>query len=393
MSEIPSHFLAVLGVLLFFGLLLPRLLSPLHLPFATSLILVGSLMGPNGFGLVQPDDSLSLFAFLGGTFYMLLAGTEARALGLRSREREFVRLLVPNTVVPMAVGVGIGRWFGYDWTASLFLGTVFLSSSIMLVFGMVSASGIGRSVAGRLLMRLAVAQDLTAAVLAFLVFQTLDPNTRFPLPILAGLVFSSVVLLRMFLPEVVSFFFGRFEEKGGDDHEARLRLVIALFLLVIFAYSALDVHPIIAAFLVGFSLAEVPSQAIRDRLETMGYGLFIPVFLFIVGLDTDLRVITRFDPANALAVSILVGALGSKVLSGFVGGLWGGLSRRNAWITGVASGAKLAVPLTATYAARDLGILDADLFSAIIVASVIIAVVVPLAVAGLTHRPAELGDA
>jgi Kef-type K+ transport system membrane component KefB len=88
-------------------------------------------------------------------------------------------------------------------------------------------------------------------------------------------------------------------------------------------------------------------------------------------------------------VSILVGALGTKVLSGFAGSLWGGLSRRDAWITGVASGAKLAVPLTATYAARDLGILDADLFSAIIVASVIIAVVVPLALAAITRRSRE----
>lgn len=378
MSEVPSHFLAVLGVLLFFGLMLPRLLRPLHLPFATSLILVGSVMGPNGLGFVEPDESLALFAFLGGTFYMLLAGTEARSLGLRPKERALVRLAIVNSLVPMAAGVGIARWFGYGWTAALFVGTVFLSSSIMLVFSMVSAAGLGRTVAGRLLMRLAVLQDLTAAVLAFLIFRTLDPDVRFPLPILAGLVFSSVVLLRMFLPEIVTFFFARFEEKGGDDHESRLRLVIALFLLVIFAYSVLDVHPIIAAFLVGFALAEVPTApAIRGQLETMGYGLFIPVFLFIVGLDTDMRVITRFDPENALGVAILVGALGTKVFSGVVGSLWGGLSVRDAWVTGVASGAKLAVPLTATYAARDLGILDADLFSAIIVASVIIAVVVP----------------
>lgn len=394
MTNVPEHFLAVLGVLLFFGLLLPRLLRPLHLPFATSLILVGSVMGPNGFAVVEPDAGLGLFGFLGGTFYMLLAGTEARALGLSSKERELVRFVAFNSLVPMAVGVGVARWFEYDWTAAFFLGTVFLSSSIMLVFGVVSAAGIGRTVAGRLLMRAAVLQDLTAAVLAFLLFQTLDPSTRFPLPILAGLVFSSVVLLRMFLPEVVGFFFTRFEEKGGDDHEAKLRLVIAIFLLVIFAYSAFDVHPVIAAFLVGFSLAEIPSAPlIRERLNTMGYGLFIPVFFFIVGLDTDLRVITRFDPENGLAVAVLVGAVGSKVLSGFLGGRWAGLQDKEAWLAGVASSAKLAVPLAAAYAARDLGILDADLFSAIIVTSVALAFLVPLIVSAMTRERPEVPDA
>lgn len=394
MTEVPEHFLAVLGVLLFFGLLLPRLLRPLHLPFATSLILVGSVMGPNGFGLVEPDAGLGLFGFLGGTFYMLLAGTEARALGLSSKERALVRFVAFNSVVPMAAGIGVARWFQYDWTAAFFLGTVFLSSSIMLVFGVVRAAGIGRTVAGRLLMRAAVLQDLTAAVLAFLLFQTLDPSTRFPLPILAGLVFSSVVLLRMFLPEVVAFFFARFEEKGGDDHETKLRLVIAIFLLVIFAYSAFDVHPVIAAFLVGFSLAEIPNAPlIRERLDTMGYGLFIPVFFFIVGLDTDLRVITRFDPENGLAVAVLVGALGSKVLSGFLGGRWAGLRGEEAWLAGVASSAKLAVPLAAAYAARDLGILDADLFSAIIVTSVALAFLVPLTVSAMTRERPETTDA
>ena len=391
-TGVPEHFLAVLGVLLFFGLLLPRLLKPLHLPFATSVILVGSLLGPYGVGLIQPDDSLALFGFLGGAFYMLLAGSEARGLGIKPRERATLRMVLVNSIVPAGTGVAIARWFGYDWRAALFLGTVFLSSSIMLVFGIVGAAGLGRTVAGRLLKRVAVVQDLTASLLAFLLFQTLDPN-RFPLPILAGLVFSSVVILRMFLPEIVEFFFARFEEKGGDEHEARLRLVIALFLLVTFAYSALDVHPVIAAFLVGFALAEVlTSPALQDRLETLGYGLFIPVFLFVVGLDTGLHVLTRFGPDDSLAFVVLIGAVGSKALSGYLGGRWAGLRSRDAWVAGVASTAKLAVPLTATYAAYDLAIIEAELFSAIVVLSVVTAVLAPLLVSALARSSSAAED-
>lgn len=392
-TGVPEHFLAVLGVLLFFGLLLPRMLGPLHLPFATSVILVGSLTGPNGLGLIRPDDSLALFGFLGGAFYMLLAGTEARGLGIQPRERATLHMVLVNSAVPAVTGVAIARWFGYDWRAAFFLGTVFLSSSIMLVFGIVGSAGLGRTAAGRLLKRTAVVQDLTASMLAFVLFQTLQPN-RFPLPILAGLVISSVVILRMFLPEVVEFFFARFEKKGGDEHEARLRLVIGLFMLVIFAYSVLDVHPVIAAFLVGFALADVPlSPALHERLETMAYGLFVPVFLFVVGLDTDLRVLTGFGPDNALALVVLAGAVGSKALSGYVGGRWAGLRSRDAWVAGLATTAKLAVPLTATYAAYDLAIIEAELFSAIVVLSVITAVLAPLLVSLVLRRTAPADDA
>jgi Kef-type K+ transport system membrane component KefB len=310
----PEHFLAVLGIVLFFGLLLPQLLRPLHLPFATSLILVGSLLGPNGFGYVEIDDSLVLFGFLGATFQMLLAGTEARTLGIGLRETAILRLALLNGVMPTVVGVAIARAFDYDWTAALFVGIVFLSSSIMLAFGMVSSAGIDRTRAGQLIKSVVVVEDLGASILAFLLFQTLQPNHRFPLPILAGLLLSSVVLLRMFLPEVVAFFFRRFAERGEEEHEVRLRLVVSLLLLVIFAYSTVDVHPVIAAFLVGFALAEVPEASqLRGRLESLGYGLFIPVFLFVVGVETDLSVLWNIDPSNALALSILVGAVGSKL--------------------------------------------------------------------------------
>lgn len=388
---VPEHFLAILGVLLFFGLILPRLLRPLHLPFATSLILVGAVLGPHGLGVVFPEETLFLFGLLGATFYMLLAGTEARALGIHLSEPTTFRMVVPTSLLPAATGVAIARAFGQEWAPSLFVGIVFLSSSIMVVFGVVGALHIGRTRTGRLLKRVAIIEDLTASVLAFLLFQTLDPHERFPLPILGGLLLSSVVILRMFLPEVVTFFFARFGERSGAQHEARIRLVIGLFLLVIFAYSALDVHPVIAAFLVGFALAEVPDMpALRERLETLGYGIFIPVFLFVVGLDTDLTVLTRLDSGDALALVILLGAVGSKVLGGLLGAVWAGVRGREIWIASFATTGKLVVPLTSTYAARELGIVDAELFSALVIVSVVSSIFAPV-VASLVARgtPAE----
>lgn len=389
----PREFLAILGVLLFFGLLVPRLLRPLHLPFATSLILVGSLMGPHGLEFVELDPGLALFGFLGATFHMLLAGTEARALGIHPTERRTARVLVLNAAIPCLTGVAIARAFGYDWTAALFVGIVFLSSSIMLVFGIVSALRLGRTTAGQLLKRVAVVEDLTASILALALFQTLDPHPRFPFPILAGLLLSSVVLLRMFLPELVTFLFARFEEEG-DDHETRLRVVIALLLLVIFAYSAFDVHPVLAAFLVGFALAGVPAaEALRQRLQTLGYALFIPVFLFVVGLETDLGVLTRFGAGELLTVSVLVGAVGSKLVSGFLGARWAGMENREAAFVAVASTVKLTVPLSATYAARDLGLIDAEMFSALVIVSVATSMVSPLLLPFVTGRSLSHADA
>ncbi|UCC24761.1 MAG: cation:proton antiporter [Gemmatimonadales bacterium] len=375
----PTDFLAILGVLLFFGLLLPRVLRPLHLPLATSLILVGAVMGPHGLALVELDPGLALVGFLGATFHMLLAGTEARELGLRPTDPDTIRVLALNAVVPGLVGVAVARGFGYEWRPALFVGIVFLSSSIMLVFGVVRTLGLARARVGRLLKRVAVVEDVAASVLALALFQTLAPHPRYPFPILAGLLLSSVVLLRMFLPEVVGYLFTRFQDEDGLEPEARLRLVIAVMLLVIFAYSAFDVQPVVAAFLVGFALAGIPAVApLRKRLETLGYAFFIPVFLFVVGLETDLAVLARFEPENLLAVAVLATAVGSKVVTGFLGCRWTGLPSRDAALFSVASTMKLAVPLSATYVASDLGLIDARLFSALVLLSVATSLLPPL---------------
>ena len=74
--HLPTVFLLASGAVLF--LLLPQFLKPLHLPFATSLILVGSIMGQNTLGYVGADQSLTLFGFLSSMFHILLAGIEGQ---------------------------------------------------------------------------------------------------------------------------------------------------------------------------------------------------------------------------------------------------------------------------------------------------------------------------
>lgn len=390
----PVDFLAILGVLLFFGLLLPRVLRPLHLPLATSLILLGSLMGPHGLGFVAVDPGLSLFGFIGATFLMLLAGIEARDLGIHPWERRTARLLVLDAAPPAIAGIVVARAFGYGWTPSLFVGTIFLSSSIMLNFGVVKAAQLGGTTAGQLLKRAAVIQDLAASVVALVLFQTLAPHPRYPFPVLAGLLLSSVILLRMFLPEVVEYLLSRFGEGDGEGYEARLRVVISLMLLIIFAFSAFDVQPVVAAFLVGFSLAGVPAVApLRTSLQTLGYALFIPVFLFVIGLETDLTLLVRFQPRDLLVVSVLAGAVGSKLVGGFLGARWAGLAQSEAVFIGVASTMKLTVPLSATYVARDLGLIDSQLFSALVVLSVATSMIAPLVLSLIRRRALRPTDA
>lgn len=377
--ELGQHGLALLGVVLLVGLFIPAVLERFHVPFASALILVGAVLGPHGLDYVRPDETLALFALLGATFQMLLAGFSAHELDVRLLERSSILIFVLNGVVPGAAGAALGWYFGYEWRGSLLTGTIFMSSSILLVFSFVRHFGLDQEDLGGRLKAGAVVQDLASTLAAFVLLKSVTPHARFPLPILVGLVLGSVATLRMLMPEVIAFAFSRLRTKGRAAMEQRLRFVLALMLLTLFLYSALDVPPVVAAFLVGFSLASIEhAGALRERLHLIGYSLFIPVFLFVVGLDADLFSLVRMEPVNLVVLSMVVMAIVSKVATGFVAGRLVGLERDNALVFGLGSSLKLAVPITATYAALRAGIIGADLFNAVVAVSVVTALLMPL---------------
>ena len=392
--ELGEHSLEVLGIVLLVGLLAPELLRRFHLPFASSLILVGSAMGPHGFGYVTSNPTLLLVGSLGATFHMLLAGFEAQGLDLRVWERDTLVLIASIGLVPGALGGVIGLAIGGNWQGALLVAAIFLSSSVVLSFAFLKHFHLEDKNLGLHVKATVILLELSSALLVFVLLKSVDPHPRFSLPIVTGLVLSAAIILRMFLPEVVAFLSNWTTSEAGEAFEPQVRLVLALMLVSLFALSSLDVHPIIAAFLVGFSLASVEhADKLRDKLHTVGYAIFIPTFLFLVGLEVDLRILFELDPRNLLIALLVVAAIASKVVGGYIGGRVVGLPRRDSVMLGVAATPKFAVPLTATYAALKAGIVGEELLVATVIVTLLTSVGSPLVMALLTRKVALEDDA
>jgi Kef-type K+ transport system membrane component KefB len=171
------------------------------------MILAGAIVGPHGFAYIEPDSTLKIFAFMGATFHMLLAGFESEKLNIEDIHSKVWPLFIINGLLPGALGVWLLRSYNASWPAAFLVGAVFLSSSIMLTFSYTRHLGIVKTPLGRSLRSLVVIEDLASTLVVFLVFQGVAEPGRFPLPILLGLLLCSVILLRMFLPELVLFAF------------------------------------------------------------------------------------------------------------------------------------------------------------------------------------------
>lgn len=384
--NISGNTLLVLAAIFFFGMIIPQLFKRFHLSFAASIILLGSILGPYGLKYVEQDETMTIFGFLGAAFHMMLVGFEAKTLHIRDMEKKVLLLVVLNILFPFFTGFIITRLFDYSWVTSFFMGFVFISSSIMMVFTNVKMMNIGKVRMGKTLKSIVVLQDLVSAFLIFLVFKRIEPHSRFELPILLGLLISSVVILRMFIPEFVAFFFQRFE-RSREVGEAKIQLVISILFVVLLIYSSLDVNPIIAAFLCGFVISGTPKiTQVKAKLNTIGYAMFIPIYLFIIGVKLDLTILTEFNFANYLLISIVVGVILSKMISGYFGGKLAGFSSSESLIIGISSTTKLTVATTSAFAALSLGLIDNNLYSAIILLTVITIILNPILISFIIRK-------
>ena len=129
MATLESTLFVVL-LILSFGLIVPELFKKLKIPFVTSLVLIGSILGPYGMNYIQSNEVISFLGFLGMTFLMLMAGLETEIGKIKKLRKKIIIMAAFNGLIPFAVGVFITQLFGYSWLTSIVVGTIFISSSV-----------------------------------------------------------------------------------------------------------------------------------------------------------------------------------------------------------------------------------------------------------------------
>ncbi|MBT5808283.1 cation:proton antiporter [Candidatus Uhrbacteria bacterium] len=378
--------LLVLLLILSVGLIVPELFRKLRLPFITSLILVGAALGPNGVDIVQTNETVAFFSFLGLTFLMFMSGLETRVEHIKQSISKVFILATINGGVPALVGFAIARGFGYDMMASLMVAIIFISSSIAIIIPSLKEAKLFRKDDGQLIVSAVVLEDVMSLMLLGILLQSVDPITDLPLPIYFVVLILSVVALKVILPKLNKLIFtkGVFKHK---EHEDQLRFVIVVLMAVLLYFSAIGVHPIVAAFLLGLVLSgTVSSKKIFTQLHTIGYGLFVPVFFFMIGTQIDLTVFAGTGNSLTFLFTILLVSVLTKFASGYVAGRLVNISKEHSAMFGVASSIQLTTSLAATQAAFSLGIIDTPLLTSMVVLSIVTTVFAPIVLRLLGHN-------
>jgi Kef-type K+ transport system membrane component KefB len=383
MSEIDFSGLVIVAAVAFSAPLLLGLAPALRLPAVGLELCAGIAIGPSGFGWVQLDQPIEVLALVGLAFLLFLSGLEIDFERLRGR-----RVAV--------AGAGFAASFGIALIAALLLSEAGQVDTPLLVAIILVATSLGvvvpvlkdadkaSSELGQLVIAAASIADFGAVILLSLFFSREAASTT-----------SKLVLLGGFFLVVAAFALAvagaeRSRRLSGvllrlQDTTAQIRVRGAFLLLIVFVALAesLGLEVILGAFLAGAVLSLVDRDrmmthpAFRQKLEAVGFGVFIPVFFVASGIRFDLGAL--FESASTVArVPLLLGAL--LLVRGLPALLYRPtLGNRQTAVAALLQATSLPFIVAASAIGVELGLLDEATGAALVAAGLLSILVFPLA--------------
>ena len=168
-----------------------------------------------------------------------------------------------------------------------------------------------------------------------------------------------------------------------------IRAVFALIILLVALAEGVGAENILGAFLAGVVVSLLgPTQDLVEKLDSFGYGFFIPIFFIMVGVDLNIPSLIK-DPMILLIIPVLIGAfIISKLIPVLLLKKWFDMK------TTIASAflltSTLSLVIAAAKIAEKLGTISKETSGVLVLSAVITCVFVPIVFKKLIPIPDEM---
>ena len=314
MSTISFSGLLLVTVVAFIAPLILGLSPARRLPSVVLEIVAGILIGPSVLRWVRVDLPIQILSLLGLAFLLFLAGLEVELERLKGRLLLFVGGGFLLSLV-LALLIGYALFLGGQVLSPLFIAIVLVATALGVVVPLLKDAGESDSGFGQLVIAGAMFAEFGSIILLSLFFSREATSTGTKLVLLAGFILLAAafafVILRLERSMHLAAVFQRLQ-----DTTAQIRVRGAFMLLVAFVAlaGALGLETILGAFIAGVILRLVDADRMmthpqfRQKLEAIGFGVFIPVFFVASGLNFNLTALLT-SPSTILRVPIFLLAL------------------------------------------------------------------------------------
>lgn len=317
--ELLTHLslLSLIAISMAVILFVPLLCARVGLPAAVGLLLAGVVFGPSGLQITKEGmPVLTFLAEIGKLLIMFFAGLE---IDLAQAKRTGGRSLLFGSLtclLPLAAGTAIGLTFGYSWVASLLIGSL-MASHTLIGYPIVQRLGLG----GKEIIAVTIGATVLTDISSLMVLAVCLPiHTSGFSP---GSFAMQIVELAVYVPLVVlglsavgKWLFRR----KGYTNEYQVGFTLMVIALAGLGAEFINLEAIIGAFLAGLAVNRaIKKSEAKGELEFVGNLLFIPAFFISIGAHIDVPVFIGTLINNlSLVVAIVGGLVGTKFLAAFV---------------------------------------------------------------------------
>ncbi|UTR13344.1 cation:proton antiporter [Salipaludibacillus sp. LMS25] len=288
-------------------------------------VIVYILLGIVVSNFLYDSHSLHFAGEIGIVLLFFMLGMEFPIKQLLNVAKKVMRAGILDVVLSFGITTAICLVMGVDVLSSLLIGGVTYATSSSITAKMLESSKRMANPESEFMLGLLIFEDLVAPILvAVLVGLTagtaITTGTLSLLVLKVILLVAGAVLLGYFLFSKLGPFFDR--HMTSD--------VFILFVIgVALSYGGLalylELSEVLGAFLAGIMLAEVRRTHELEKLVVQFRDLLLPLFFLYFGTTISF---SEGIPMVGLLLLITVWSIAAKIIVGFVGGQWYGLSKR-----------------------------------------------------------------
>ncbi|MBB3906543.1 monovalent cation:proton antiporter family protein [Anoxybacteroides rupiense] len=363
------------------------------IPVVVAETVVGIMIGKTGLNIVKYDMWLETLSTLGFLFLMFLSGLEIDFSAFarktkKKKEDEPNTFVLASTVFVGIFLVSLGLSYLFVWAGyvdNAFLMTLIISTiSLGVVVPTLKDAQLMKTSVGQTILLIAVIADLVTMVLLAVFVSANESNSG-----------NTWLLLGLFVAGVLFYFAGKhFKRRSFVETMAKgtiqigTRAVFTLIIVLVALSESLGAENILGAFLAGVLVSLLsPNPDFVHKLDSFGYGFFIPIFFVMVGVNLDLRPLFA-EPKILLLIPLLFLALViSKVVPVYLLRIW--YDSRTTLASGFLLVSTLSLVIAAATIAERLGMIDENMKGALILVAVLTSVVSPIMFKKLYKKQVE----
>lgn len=340
-------------------------------PAVLGKLLIGIVLGPSVLGIIANTEILKEISDIGVILLMFIAGLETDLDEFKRSGKSSLFVGIGGIVFPFSFGYLAGAYMGLDTLQSVFIGLLLSATSVSISVQTLKELGRLKTREGATILGAAVIDDVIVIVLLAFVMSFAGGDVALGAVIFKKIAFFIVILLVSW--KVVPWVMNRIAPLKVTETVISAGLIVC-FLFAFVAEEA-GVASIIGAYIAGVAISLTHyKHEVFEKVETVGYSIFVPVFFTSIGVTAEL---SGIGDQLGLAAVLSAFAILTKLVGSAIGARFSGFAWRPSYGIGAAMVSRGEVALILAAIGLNANLIGQQMFGVMVIVVLATTVVTP----------------